>query len=146
MGFTIRETLQPLFISKGHVTIGKSCTCSLFVLILDFEWAPLDFGWSLADVLKKSKQEAEKKSAEIKEGTDNQKLQTIDEESEEPATQNVTVKDSDDLTDSVENDNKSSEEEKEKDDNWMEIGTWSNEMAQISGDLENEPPNELSMV
>lgn len=79
----------------------------------------MDFGWSLADVLKKSKENA--KNAELKEdkkpGEDKAELQSTEEKEEESELKEKSVNEI--LT----------EEEKKLRGDWMEIGTWSNDMA-----------------
>lgn len=88
----------------------------------EFEWPPLNFGWSLAEVLKKSK-EAEK--------TNKSKLEEDETIVEAPSPKNVDKPSSKQVdvqsmksekSDDVEDD------ESDKDDE-LEIGTWSNEMA-----------------
>ncbi|XP_021929010.1 endoribonuclease Dcr-1-like isoform X4 [Zootermopsis nevadensis] len=95
-------------IALGHENLSSS-----------FEWPPLDFGWSLADVLKKSKENA--KNAELKEdkkpGEDKAELQSTEEKEEESELKEKSVNEI--LT----------EEEKKLRGDWMEIGTWSNDMA-----------------
>jgi hypothetical protein len=85
----------------------------------------LDFGWSLADVLKKSKENAknaeqnkDKKPGEDKNVTVKKaELQSIEEKEEESELKEKSANEI--LT----------EEEKKLRGDWMEIGTWSNDMA-----------------
>jgi endoribonuclease Dicer len=83
----------------------------------------LDFGWSLADVLRKSKENAknaeqnkDKKPIEDKKGADKRpELECIEEKEEE-----LKEKSANEIL---------TEEEKKLRGDWMEIGTWSNDMA-----------------
>ncbi|XP_069696429.1 endoribonuclease Dcr-1 [Periplaneta americana] len=93
-----------------------------------FEWPPLDFGWSLADVLKKSKENAknaeqnkDKPGDDKNEKNDNEKkpeLEGIEEKKEEDS--EMKEKSANEIL---------TEEEKKLRGDWMEIGTWSNDMA-----------------
>lgn len=92
-----------------------------------FQWDPLNFGWSLSDVLKKSREgkaNQETKSVVVS----HVNITCVEEETavngNKPTTDD-TVK-WDDETEAKPN-NKPS-----KSDNWMEIGTWSNDMAQFT--------------
>ncbi|XP_058796621.1 endoribonuclease Dcr-1 [Phymastichus coffea] len=100
----------------------------------DFEWPPLDFGWSLADVLKKSKENEKAKEAEkMKEEEKTKEMEkTVNREIDD------RTGDCDEKEDFVEMKEKKDKIEK-IDDNLdeLEIGTWSNEMlntAPINGD------------
>ncbi|XP_046742066.1 endoribonuclease Dcr-1 isoform X3 [Diprion similis] len=90
----------------------------------DFEWLPLDFGWSLAEVLKKSK--------------DSSKL--IEIKSDAKTTESVIPKlaDSMPIAEKIEKDISSEYDDSVDKDNEMEIGTWSNEMAINAVELNNE--------
>lgn len=84
----------------------------------------MDFGWSLADVLKKSKESAknaeqnkDKKPAEDSITDKKAELQSIKEKEEESELKEKSANEI--LT----------EEEKKLHGDWMEIGTWSNDMA-----------------
>lgn len=93
-----------------------------------FEWKPLNFGWTLADVLKKSREiKAREESAKDKDtDTDNSqessvKLPIDSENPSEKADKGGTTE--------------ASEEERKKTDSpWIDIGTWSNEMASHPSD------------
>ncbi|XP_063233868.1 endoribonuclease Dcr-1 isoform X2 [Bacillus rossius redtenbacheri] len=78
----------------------------------DFQWAPLDFGWSLADVLRKSRESH--KAAPVP-------LEDKPAADPEPA----ESEDADAKTEEREQRREGEEEDGE----WMEIGTWSNDMA-----------------
>jgi endoribonuclease Dicer len=95
-----------------------------------FEWPPLDFGWSLADVLRKSKESA-KDAEQSKDTNPNEEkkgaggrpqLGCIEEQEEEVEVVQAELKDksANELL---------TEEEKKLCGDWMEIGTWSNDMA-----------------
>lgn len=79
----------------------------------------MDFGWSLADVLKKSKENFKNAEQEKdKKGTGGKvELASIEEKKEEPEL--IEKSGNEVLT----------EEEKKLSGDWMEIGTWSNDMA-----------------
>lgn len=87
----------------------------------------MDFGWSLADVLRKSKENAknaeqneDKKPNEDKKGADKRpELDCIEEKEEEEAA-NLKEKSANEIL---------TEEERKLCGDWMEIGTWSNDMA-----------------
>jgi endoribonuclease Dicer len=87
----------------------------------------LDFGWCLADVLRKSKENAknaeqnkDKKPSEDKKGADKRPELDSIEEKEEEAAANLKEKSANEIL---------TEEERKLCDDWMEIGTWSNDMA-----------------
>jgi endoribonuclease Dicer len=79
----------------------------------------LDFGWSLADVLKKSRENVKNNDQDKdKKGTGGKvELASIEETEEEPELKERSG------IDVV------MEEEKKLSSDWMEIGTWSNDMA-----------------
>jgi endoribonuclease Dicer len=87
----------------------------------------LDFGWSLADVLRKSKENAKNseqnkdKPSEDKKGTDKEsEVNCIEEKEEEETGANLKEKSANEIL---------TEEERKLCGDWMEIGTWSNDMA-----------------
>lgn len=88
-------------------TVATDLGLGTVVLPDDFKWPDLNFGWSLSDVLKKNKQQ-EKKVTIVEETTKTVEIivETVQIE-EEP--------------------NRNSKD-------WVEIGTWSNEMALADGD------------
>jgi len=79
----------------------------------------LDFGWSLADVLKKSRENVKNNDQDKdKKGTGGKvELASIEEIEEEPE---LKEKSGNEVL---------MEEEKKLSSDWMEIGTWSNDMA-----------------
>ncbi|XP_053994558.1 endoribonuclease Dcr-1 isoform X1 [Hylaeus volcanicus] len=102
----------------------------------DFEWPTLDFGWSLADVLKKSKENEKSKSAKyeitqispLNNAIDN-KCQNIVENTtcnlDKSSTENLSEQKCDiQLENAVETESQVSNNENE-----LEIGIWSNDMA-----------------
>ncbi|OXU22125.1 hypothetical protein TSAR_000757 [Trichomalopsis sarcophagae] len=93
--------------------VAQSISLGQETLDEDFNWPPLDFGWSLADVLKKSK-ENEKTDSNKQEKEKSDKIKE-----EAPAvkekSENIKAEPLDDLG----NDE-------------MEIGTWSNEMVDMA--------------
>ncbi|KAJ9599475.1 hypothetical protein L9F63_010045, partial [Diploptera punctata] len=87
-----------------------------------FDWPPLDFGWSLADVLKKSKENA--KNAE-----QNKDEKLVEEKKSEPP---VVIEKEEEIEEEPKEKSANeilTEEEKKLRGDWMEIGTWSNDMA-----------------
>ncbi|KAK9890121.1 hypothetical protein WA026_008931 [Henosepilachna vigintioctopunctata] len=83
----------------------------------DFKWPALNFGWSLCDVLRKSKEEEEKKQDKLQQndGPDlNGHLENVEPDVDETAV--------------VSNENSVDDVHKE---GW-DIGTWSNDMAELS--------------
>ncbi|XP_076235555.1 endoribonuclease Dcr-1 [Calliopsis andreniformis] len=104
----------------------------------DFEWPALDFGWSLAEVLKKSK-ESEKAKLVKTETTQVNCVNNIAEDKTQNVSENITdtldesKKDnSSEKNDVVQLDNANATEtdsQISKDENELEIGTWSNDMA-----------------
>lgn len=101
-------------------------------LPFNFQWEPLNFGWSLSDVLKKSR---ESKIAEAT--TNNVKLQICEKEEDNKPDEVLEKKEK-----STEQEETQIDEEIEEIDmnntqdseNWIEIGTWSNEMAKFTCD------------
>ncbi|XP_015439626.1 PREDICTED: endoribonuclease Dcr-1 [Dufourea novaeangliae] len=91
----------------------------------DFEWPALDFGWSLAEVLKKSKESEKNKLAKNEMGQTNSLHNTAD------------IKYEDD--NAIE-----TEPQISNDENEFEIGTWSNDMAVNSIEFGTNDLNVLS--
>jgi len=107
----------------------------------DFEWPMLDFGWSLSEVLKKSRESKQKES--LKDDTINGKdLADV----EKKPTSEETQLDKDSKDDKVE---KSAieliiegEEKLQEADDFIEIGTWSNDMADDIASFNQEDDDE----
>nr|AFK29469.1 Dicer1 [Locusta migratoria]BAW35364.1 Dicer1 [Locusta migratoria] len=107
----------------------------------DFEWPPLNFGWSLADVLKKPKENAAK-ALETK-------MVSFDEDSE--TSKSSKTSNGVEITEIYSEEKQKTaneiltEEENKLSGEWMEIGTWSNDMAEKnpmeSGDIDEFDPN-----
>ncbi|KAK9499033.1 hypothetical protein O3M35_003549 [Rhynocoris fuscipes] len=186
-----------LLADEIRITVANEVALGLTRLPEDFEWSPLDFGWSLADVLKKSKEEHYNKK-ETSTTTDNntdegfesntqsnpednivdesedtnsvspvKNNKEIDEEKEvqnreddgtvaaaaaaatdalvEVSRDEVVDDDEEDDCDDDDDDGESEENEKNKED-WMEIGTWSNDMAQLESEISKDFPPNLTMV
>ena len=104
----------------------------------DFKWTPLDFGWTLSDVLKNRDNQVPnngnnnednrrkmKKSADYVENSEITPI--INEEENSPPSKNNNKNDSLTLSDQLIN--KMNEEELKLRKKQLEIGTWSNEMA-----------------
>lgn len=83
-----------------------------------FQWPMLDFGWTLADVLKKTRE------AKLVNDEDEEKLE------EEPKVVNVEDEKDDTEKEKSANDLLMEAEQKARKEHQLEIGTWSNEMAQ----------------
>ncbi|RZF36221.1 hypothetical protein LSTR_LSTR008547 [Laodelphax striatellus] len=149
-----------LLADEIRTTVSREIGLGMIELNPDFDWKPLDFGWSLADVLKKSKEDNErlalakmKNLAKITDGTetngeedakgeDDNKDEVKNETNEsEKAEKSDEIKDGEKKEEDEsgekekakdgDEEGKDDEEEKgeEKDAAWMEIGTWTNEMA-----------------
>nr|XP_053644192.1 endoribonuclease Dicer-like [Cherax quadricarinatus] len=99
-----------LLADQLRICVASEVGLGLQILPSDFSWPPLDFGWSLADVLKKSQ--------------DNQ----IQEDSTEHKTESVT-KQKGKITESLGNESPPVKKKISKNGIDMEIGTWSNDMA-----------------
>ncbi|XP_071644928.1 endoribonuclease Dicer-1 [Temnothorax longispinosus] len=108
----------------------------------DFEWPALDFGWSLAEVLKRSKETEKAKQTKNENAQDNSSLNGIDvSECDEntPSGQDVNDKQQVSCNEiekqiELESDNARTDEVEEdiadeRKDDELEIGTWSNDMA-----------------
>ncbi|XP_060537444.1 endoribonuclease Dcr-1 [Cylas formicarius] len=108
-------------IVASHLNLGKT------KLDDDFKWTPLNFGWSLSDVLKKSREDEMKKQEE--------KLKLLTEMAEEKLDELKIINLNVDYEDPVKSDSNSLEEEDEEESSanakWV-VGTWSNDMAQSS--------------
>ncbi|EDW23737.1 GL23778 [Drosophila persimilis] len=90
----------------------------------EFEWPMLDFGWSLSEVLKKSR-ESKQKDAVVngKEQAKEKESEPPPVESEPPLVEKLAAKSANELI--IEGEQKLQDE----DDDFIEIGTWSNDMA-----------------
>lgn len=97
----------------------------------DFNWQPLNFGWSLADVLKQTKafQKQQDEPLEAGEGkvveNYNKAVKARKDENCEKSEPNV----SNNLTDDQIKEEDENQRMNGKNGEWIEIGTWSNEMA-----------------
>ncbi|EDW43244.1 endoribonuclease Dcr-1 [Drosophila sechellia] len=107
----------------------------------DFEWPMLDFGWSLSEVLKKSRESKQKES--LKDDTING--QDLVEVEKKPINEETQL-DKDSKDDKVE---KSAieliiegEEKLQEADDFIEIGTWSNDMADDIASFNQEDDDE----
>lgn len=111
----------------------------------------MDFGWSLADVLKKNKQEIEnKETLNVKEISEKEegleaKEELLDDSENKIIAKKKEESDGNDTDDETNKDSINEEDDKDKGD-WMEIGTWSNDMAQLGDEFQKDLPPELSMV
>ncbi|XP_003706496.2 endoribonuclease Dcr-1 isoform X1 [Megachile rotundata] len=110
----------------------------------DFEWPALDFGWSLAEVLKKSKESEKTKVAKTETTQSNSLSNTVEKYQAMPekTMNNFNELDMEDLNDKeyeleLENDNLTDKElEISNEEQELEIGTWSNDMAVNAIDCE----------
>lgn len=85
----------------------------LALFALDFKWPDLNFGWSLSDVLKKNKQQQERKPA-------------IE---EKPAPLEIVEIITKEVIEDIQREESDDDEDETKKPDWVEIGTWSNDMA-----------------
>lgn len=95
----------------------KYCSCT------DFQWPSLDFGWTLADVVRRARELRERKASK-ETGEQGPKLTEIIDEIEEK----INVEE---LSASVEAEAETNNDDGNgaDDEPLMEIGTWSNDMA-----------------
>ncbi|XP_018346016.1 PREDICTED: endoribonuclease Dcr-1 [Trachymyrmex septentrionalis] len=111
-------------------------------LNLDFEWPALDFGWSLAEVLKRSKETEKTKQVKNENVQDNSSSNSIDISKcqntisgQDTNNKQYTLCNKIEKQIKLESDNARTDEETEEDiadeqkDDELEIGTWSNDMA-----------------
>ncbi|XP_056646344.1 endoribonuclease Dcr-1 [Diorhabda sublineata] len=108
-------------------TVASALNLGICELPKEVKWPSLNFGWNLSDVLKKSREEEMRKQQE--------KLLVAELHLEEklPSLKITEIKSDDDFENGV-NDtddecNSLVEISTKCDDKWIEIGTWSNEMA-----------------
>ncbi|KAG5899464.1 hypothetical protein JTB14_015317 [Gonioctena quinquepunctata] len=112
-------------------TVAETLSLGKVHLPEDFKWPSLNFGWSLSDVLRRSREEEFRRQQEklrVLEIKAEEKLQELeifdlkqdpkDEEEEEKLKKDSALEDSD------------TEIVQVRGENWVEIGTWSNEMAE----------------
>nr|CAH7717562.1 unnamed protein product [Callosobruchus chinensis] len=93
----------------------------------DFQWPSLNFGWSLSDVLRKAREEDQRKQEEKR-----RLEQRLDERLQELKI--TEIKQDDEMEAALdlpdeENDDEDAEEGEEQVEEWIEIGTWCNDMA-----------------
>nr|ACC62400.2 ribonuclease III [Penaeus monodon] len=102
-----------LLADQLRLSVASEVGLGLQTLLPDFSWPPLDFGWSLADVLRKNQenQEQDDKSNIASEATNSKQKATKTENSE------------------CESPTLAAKKKAPKKGNDMEIGTWSNDMA-----------------
>ncbi|XP_039288314.1 LOW QUALITY PROTEIN: endoribonuclease Dcr-1 [Nilaparvata lugens] len=141
-----------LLADEIRTTVSREIGLGIIQLDPNFDWKPLDFGWSLADVLKKSKEDNErlaqakmknlakitdgseaKADEEAKQEDEEEMNETNEGEKAEKTNESKDEKKEEDENekskDGDEDEEDGEEKEEEKDAAWMEIGTWSNEMA-----------------
>ncbi|XP_066967294.1 endoribonuclease Dcr-1-like [Macrobrachium rosenbergii] len=103
-----------LLADQLRLCVAREVGLGLEVLPQDFDWPPLDFGWSLADVLKKNQENQQQQQQESFEKANDsntnkqmkKKLESPTDSSPTPSKKKITKNGID-----------------------MEIGTWSNDMA-----------------
>lgn len=91
--------------------------------VSDFKWPSLNFGWNLADILKKTKSDTDTKSTVVISEVEAVKpaIVEISNEEKEQAKEEIV--------DDIDEDSELDEESKD----WVEIGTWSNDMFATDG-------------
>ncbi|XP_043480045.1 endoribonuclease Dcr-1 [Leptopilina heterotoma] len=97
----------------------------------DFKWEPLDFGWSLADVLSKSKELNKANESKIKNQLNSVSNNIIQKIEKLPKLETKPIKKFKEIP----------QEEKDPftcNENELEIGTWSNDMAILSMDFNSK--------
>ncbi|KAF7267578.1 hypothetical protein GWI33_019216 [Rhynchophorus ferrugineus] len=102
-------------------TVAVDLNLGKIVLEEDFKWPTLNFGWNLSDVLRKSREEELKKQEE--------KLRILQEKADEKLQELKISEIKIDDDETVLTESESDSENDQTDDKWLEIGTWSNEMA-----------------
>lgn len=85
------------------------CYLIIFYHFIDYNWEPLDFGWTMKEILKKRKEQKEKENNTLKIV---QPIETVEQ--------------------FVNEEIKEENRDKSDDPNWMDIGTWSNDMADLA--------------
>ncbi|XP_011149855.1 endoribonuclease Dcr-1 [Harpegnathos saltator] len=103
----------------------------------DFEWSALDFGWSLAEVLKKSK-EAEKAKQAKNESTLNNCNMVSDMCQNSSNQDHVSCYETGKQLELFDNTRIEEEENADEKNDELEIGTWSNDMAMNSMDFDTD--------
>ncbi|KOC66705.1 Endoribonuclease Dicer [Habropoda laboriosa] len=114
-------------------------------LYSDFEWPALDFGWSLAEVLKKSKESEKAKLIKNETTPLNSSNNVVSkyQNISENVIDNLHKSDKDDSNEKknecqLENDEvRETEQQMSNNENELEIGTWSSDMAMNSMDFES---------
>uniref|UniRef100_A0A1B6DKN5 ribonuclease III n=1 Tax=Clastoptera arizonana TaxID=38151 RepID=A0A1B6DKN5_9HEMI len=110
-----------LLADEIRTTVAKEIGLGLLTLPQEFEWRPLDFGWSLADVLRKSKEENEKAAVALRVKNTPKIIEIDDNNMEIKDEDSAVVEEKSIVTNDMSKD--------DSDSGWMEIGTWSNDMA-----------------
>nr|CAD7454255.1 unnamed protein product [Timema tahoe] len=118
--------------------VARSISLGTQELTPGFKWPPLNFGWSLADVLRKSKETrkaaSEAKSEKSADPTEEaQRLDTVPIKPEEVERPEKTANDI------------VAEEESKISEDWMEIGTWSNDMAADALEVDEFDPESCAL-
>nr|CAD7399756.1 unnamed protein product [Timema cristinae] len=118
--------------------VARSISLGTQELTPGFKWSPLNFGWSLADVLRKSKETrkaaSEAKSEKVADPTEEaQGLDTVPAKPEEVERPEKTANDI------------VAEEESKISEDWMEIGTWSNDMAADALEVDEFDPESCAL-
>ncbi|XP_050060173.1 endoribonuclease Dcr-1 [Aphis gossypii] len=96
-----------LLADEIRTIVAKDISLGLLNLSFDHIWEPLDFGWTMKDVLIKRKEQKENSVIQIVEPVEIVKQIVVEEINEEKI-------------------------DKSDDPNWMDIGTWSNDMADFA--------------
>ncbi|XP_037943698.1 endoribonuclease Dcr-1-like, partial [Teleopsis dalmanni] len=110
----------------------------------EFEWPMLDFGWSLSEVLKKSRENQNGVENNPKENENNAKIteKTVDDMNTDQSIKTKSEKSANEIVIDA--------ERKFQESNFIEIGTWSNDMAEDinfyrNDDYNNEDDEEMKM-
>ncbi|XP_045541171.1 endoribonuclease Dicer [Papilio machaon] len=91
-----------------------------------FQWPPLDFGWSLSEVLNADSEKGDKKKGDYDDDDSSEKEQKELKSIEEKTTEDKVESEPEEVREKTINDIL---QEKEDAENGFEIGTWSNDMA-----------------
>ncbi|CAG2055840.1 unnamed protein product, partial [Timema podura] len=118
--------------------VARSISLGTQELTPGFKWPPLNFGWSLADVLRKSKEtrKAASEAKSEKSADPTEEAQRLDTVSIKPEEVERPEKTANDIV---------AEEESKISEDWMEIGTWSNDMAADALEVDEFDPESCAL-
>ncbi|KAK3931803.1 Endoribonuclease Dcr-1 [Frankliniella fusca] len=113
-----------LLADQLRCVVASSIGLGSLELPRDFQWKPLNFGWTLSDVLKRSREVKAKEESLKDKDTDTDNSQECPAKPL-PGAETTNEK----LPNPEKEPSEGTEERKKTDSPWIDIGTWSNEMA-----------------